>query len=424
MICCRSRDPGGAGGAANDWWTKKKAELDDQRAEPILRTIKMLELERDWYEYTGDQEQATARAAQLAEVQRAYAKTGRIPAEIEKEVIRRHRITTETSHRWSERERTLSRARKGNIGDHVRDQIKDFLGGKEAEVHAGEIKPATLESLRHCLAPFEAWFGNKPLTHVSEATLDGYRRHLLDLIAKKKITRKTAADRMNALKQFLRNRWRLRRVDLPRNMDKVGITVGHKEPKPYGLSEVKTILAATSAQPRLRLWTLLCLNCGMTQIDIANLKQSEIHDDRIIRKRTKEENEAGTPTIEYKLWGETWELLRTYRSKDKVRALLSQRGTPLYQETIKGGKVIKVDAIRLAWRRFRKKNFEGQDGITLKKLRKTGASLLAKHKHFAACRFLYLGHAPSSIADQHYTPPPQATFDEAIDWLGQQLGVK
>jgi integrase len=409
--------------AANAWWLAKKDEVDDQRAAPTPPTIKKLQMEYDWYEYTGDP-QAKIAAERLMEAQREYAKTGTIPKEIEMDLRIRHRLTPETSHLWSDRQRILERSRQGTIGDRIKDQIKDFLAGKEAEVHAGEIKPATLESLRHCLKPFDDWMGGKSLSHFTEATLDAYRKQLLDHIAKKKISRKTAADRMNALKQFLKDRWRLRRVEMPRNFDEVGIKVGHKEPKPYDLAQVKSILAATSAQPRVRLYTLLSLNCGMTQIDIANLRQSEIKDGRIIRKRTKEEDEKGTPTIEYKLWGETWDLLRQHRSKDKNLALMSQRGTPLYQETIKDGKVIKTDCIRLAWRRFRKKKFAGEDGVTLKKLRKTGATLLSDNKEYHACRYLYLGHAPSSIADKHYSPPPQKTFDEAVEWLGKQLGVK
>ena len=409
--------------AANEWWLAKKKEVDGQRATPTPATIKTLQMEYDWYEYSGDP-QAKVAAERLIEAQREYAKTGNIPDHIELDLKMRHSNNTHTTHTWSERQRLLEQSRQGTVGDHIKDQVKDFLAGKEAEVHAGEIKPATLGSLRHCLKPFVDWMGGKSLSHFTEVTLDAYRKQLLDQIAKKKISRKTAADRMNALKQFIKDRWRLRRVEMPRNFDEVGITVGHKEPKPYDLAQVKSILAATSAQPRVRLYTLLCLNCGMTQIDIANLKQSEIEDGRIIRKRTKEEDEANTPTIEYKLWGETWELLRTHRSKDKVLALLSQRGTPLYQETIKDGKVIKTDCIRLAWRRFRKKKFEGQDGVTLKKLRKTGATLLSDNKDYHACRYLYLGHAPSSIADKHYSPPPQKTFDEAMAWLGEQLGVK
>ena len=238
--------------AANEWWLTKKKEVDGQRATPIPDTIKTLQMEYDWYEYTGDpSSQGRSRTPDRA--QREYARTGNIPDHIELDLEMRHSNNPHTTHTWSERQRILERSRQGTVGDRIKDQVKDFLAGKEAEVHAGEIKPATLGSLRHCLKPFEDWMGGKSLSHFTEATLDAYRKQMLDQIAKKKISRKTAADRMNALKQFIKDRWRLRRVEMPRNFDEVGITVGHKEPKPYDLPQVKGILAATSAQPRLRL---------------------------------------------------------------------------------------------------------------------------------------------------------------------------
>ena len=33
------------------------------------------------------------------------------------------------------------------------------------------------------------------------------------------------------------------------------------------------------------------------------------------------------------------------------------------------------------------------------------------------------GSRPTSIADKSYSPPPQTTFDEALEWLGQQFGL-
>jgi hypothetical protein len=37
---------------------------------------------------------------------------------------------------------------------------------------------------------------------------------------------------------------------------------------------------------------------------------------------------------------------------------------------------------------------------------------------------LFLGLAPSSVADKHYTDAPQALLDKAVRWLGKQYGVK
>ena len=54
----------------------------------------------------------------------------------------------------------------------------------------------------------------------------------------------------------------------------------------------------------------------------------------------------------------------------------------------------------------------------------TEATLLSDNKEYHGCKFLYLGHAPSSIADKNYTPAAQKTFDEAMEWLGKELGIK
>ena len=34
----------------------------------------------------------------------------------------------------------------------------------------------------------------------------------------------------------------------------------------------------------------------------------------------------------------------------------------------------------------------------------------------------FLGHAPKDIAHRHYTLADQPLFDEAVTWLGKQLG--
>jgi hypothetical protein len=34
----------------------------------------------------------------------------------------------------------------------------------------------------------------------------------------------------------------------------------------------------------------------------------------------------------------------------------------------------------------------------------------------------FLGHSPRTVADRHYVVPPQELLDEAVTWLGRQLG--
>lgn len=60
--------------------------------------------------------------------------------------------------------------------------------------------------------------------------------------------------------------------------------------------------------------------------------------------------------------------------------------------------------------------------LSFKYLRKTGASMLAGSA-FYPLRGTYLAHAPSSIADRHYCQVSQAGFDDALRWLGTELGL-
>jgi hypothetical protein len=58
----------------------------------------------------------------------------------------------------------------------------------------------------------------------------------------------------------------------------------------------------------------------------------------------------------------------------------------------------------------------------LKELRKLGATLLASHEVYGRFHSYFLGHSPRTVADRHYVRPPQELFDEAVLWLGEQLG--
>jgi len=413
--------------AANDWWDRK---LDSIKTKPTtFPGLDHLELERDWYTFIGQTDQALSIADEI-ERYKELAAAGKLSQQDEKDLELRYPRGEQFIH-WSERRRIIERVRTV-VGERIGQQVQDFLDAKEAEVQAGEIQPTTFHSIRYGLKPFETWFGpDRLLEHIDANTLDLYRRHLIDQITKKKLSRRTAAGRLVVLKQFLRDRWRLERIkDLPRNIDDLSIEKRDKTPNPYTVEEVSQILAL--AQPRQKLYLLLMLNCGMTQVDIGTLHQHEVIDGRIIRKRTKEVHEKNTPEVNYLLWTETKELLGVYLSKSKKGpALLNASGESLYRAKTANGKLVKTDSIRLMWRRFRKSRLKDKDtgkeivpDASLKRLRKTGASILNESKEFAACKYLYLGHAPSSIADKHYTPPPQSVFDEAIRYLGNQLGIQ
>jgi len=84
------------------------------------------------------------------------------------------------------------------------------------------------------------------------------------------------------------------------------------------------------------------------------------------------------------------------------------------------GEIRKNDNIKNAYERLRR-----DLGIekSLKSLKKTSATLIRDNERFRGLEALFLGHAPQSMADKHYTRAPQTTFDEAVLWLGKELSI-
>lgn len=166
------------------------------------------------------------------------------------------------------------------------------------------------------------------------------------------------------------------------------------------------------------------LNCSYTQKDISDLRVSEVdwNEGRIVRKRSKTADCENVPTVNYLLWPETFRLLQQERAVDSEdRVLRNNKGNPIWSEEItKEGKYKKNDNIKNAFDRLRK-----ELGIAkpLKSLKKTSASLLRDNEKFSALASLFLGHAPQSMSDRHYTQVPQKLLDQAVTWLGQEYGL-
>jgi integrase len=161
---------------------------------------------------------------------------------------------------------------------------------------------------------------------------------------------------------------------------------------------------------------LLALNCGFTQADISDLTHEEAKNGRITRKRSKTRRKKTTPEVSYLLWAETSKSLEEHRSTDPLRVLVTHSGKPWVDNSRHG-----ADSIRTQYRYVLDRT-----GITasFKALRKTAATMLERHPTFRAYAQYFLGHAPQTVAQTHYTTPDQEEFDRAVTWLGDQFGVK
>ena len=255
-----------------------------------------------------------------------------------------------------------------------------------------------------------------------------YFIYLSGRVASGEISPATAKDYIGVARSFVRSRYERRLIDLPRNLTskQLAIAVPIKDPVTFTVEEAKAYLAA--ATDRTRLYLLMMLNCGMYPQDISSLTQDEVDWERghINRKRTKTRNRSEkVPRVDYLLWRETFALLKRYRSNHPTLVLLNENGKPLFTEQRKqNGKLSRNQNVQFAYRRLQEKmKVKGEAKKGLKAFRKTGATLLEQSVYG---RFVehYLGEAPQTIASRHYAHKNGAEFDQAIKWLGEQLGIE
>lgn len=261
---------------------------------------------------------------------------------------------------------------------------------------------------------------------VDAATLSGFRNHLLQQIAADKFSSSYAHDILSSFKSFLR--WLANNTDklehLPKNIDDKRMRIAKKkgQTKVLEIQQVQAILK--QATKRTKLYVLLGLNCAMTQQDMSDLHPDEVDWTAgvITRKRSKTNKYDSVPTVSYPLWEPTFELLKKEMSSDKERVLLTSTGKALKTEFLDAShKIQKTDSVRSSIRRLAK---NAEIDFTLKMLKKTSASLIRNNRDFQGLESLFLDHAPLSMADRHYTTVPQDLLNEAVLWLGDELGVK
>ena len=327
-------------------------------------------------------------------------------------------LNWQPSGKWSERIYQLDRGSRKTTGkgtQAVGFQISRFLEFKSAQVAGDHRAVATFATLKERLTQFERWIGAG--IHVKEingTTLRDYYKFLL--------TRETGNIRrrnlFNAAKQWIRWAWKQDDVELetlPKAMnddDLKFLTHLNRDGEETEISEdllftPPEIVAMTSDLPlRWRCYAALCLNCGFTQIDLANLKKDQIDlkERRLVFKRTKTKRHKSPPKVNYKLWRTTVELLQQVMSDDPVYVFTTKNGNQLMTETLVDGKVKRWDTVGSAWRKMQQRNRVPKKPF--KYLRKTGSNWLKYHDEFSTLQQTYLAQAHTSIAERHYTCAP------------------
>jgi integrase len=214
-------------------------------------------------------------------------------------------------------------------------------------------------------------------------------------------------------------------IPLPPNLNerRYGFKEAHPAVAMPDLGEIRRVVGAATGQLRLHL--LLMLNCAFTQIDVANLRQDEVdwENGRINRKRTKTKSKKAVPVVNYPLWSETRSLLERFRQPTGDLVLRTHSGKAWVRDEIDPvGKRHKTDQIRTNYGHLRRKL---NSKLSLSKLRKVGASLLADEREYAVFAQRFLGHAPTTMAEKRYigNHAGQDSFDKAVDWIRSKIAL-
>lgn len=308
--------------------------------------------------------------------------------------------------------------------DTLGTSIESYLATKLAKVRAGDLTAGRYDPIRTHLHHFRDWLGSTAaVSSINGKALTSFHAELLTAITEERLSVAYARDRLSAVKSFVQWLWRVEAIEeLPRVLapgsNDLRISRKTSTPDVFTIDEVKKLL--TAATDRTKLYLLLMLNTGSTQKDISDLLPTEVdwRQGTITRKRSKTARHKGVPTVTYKLWNETFRLLKQERRPGAATVLVNHDGGPLKVETLDdSGKLKKIDNVASAFARLKRST-----GVKkpLKYFRKTSANLLKSNKEFRGLEALFLGHSPATVEERHYTQAPQQLLNEAIMWLGTQ----
>lgn len=296
----------------------------------------------------------------------------------------------------------------------------------ESRCRAGQLSNSRFDIYKREVNRFSAWIGEHATVEaIDPSAIEDYFAHLAAKVASGEHAPNTAALAFVSMKQFVV--WLSERgvIPQPGNLKSRAFTFnsGPKSIDVFTPEEIGELLRFSSE--RLRLYLLIMMNCGGYQSDVADMTQDEVDwkSGTIKRARSKTRDHGGL-VVTYKLWPETFDLLKKHRAKDGPLALLHD-GKPIARRWIEDGVMKKYDAVLLEWKKLARRMRPKKIRLSMMHLRKTSASMLGTHPQYKFYSSYFLAHAPGNITDSHYVIPSDAEFFEALTWLrGAILGHK
>ena len=316
--------------------------------------------------------------------------------------------------------------------------IDRFIDAQYRRCAEGQIKVGRLEKIKNMIKTYRNWSSIVRVGKIgTKEHIEGYRRFLSDNVITEEWKPKYANDLFSGLKmliQWLFDEEVLQEYPacLQRKGNKYSFTVPLPTPETIPLEWVHKLLE--SANPRLKLYILLALNCGFVSSDIGQLT-AEKYDPkagRITYKRKKTEKFRNVPMVHYKLWDKTKALLDDEIAANKKKypkstkhLLMNENGSPLWTEYIDAeGKTHKSDNIASAFKRLvAKLRTVNPDmpSISFKQFRKTSSSLIRNDKMHAMYAWLFLGHSPQTTGDKFYNALDNTILDDTTAWLHDKI---
>ena len=263
------------------------------------------------------------------------------------------------------------RARKQATIDGL---VNVYLEARRTLADSGQIAVTTYSSEKFRLANFLSFchfLGKGQLSEVlTPDFLGSYRTALLKAVGEGQSSIVSVKNCLKTLKACCEWAYDEELLDsLPRKIKSIA-SVKLPAPKPQSFTPEEVRAMYQGANDRMKLFILLALNLGYTQVDVGTLEHGMIDwkTGLVTRNRHKTGQEQ-----QAKLWPLTLRLLRQHATDSKTGpVLLAESGQPLLADKIKtDGNGTRTDSIRLAYGRL-------QDALNMQALRETRPELFAR----------------------------------------------
>lgn len=390
--------------AANEWWERRRQTLDlPSEGDRVARARRIGDIAREFDSLDDDDRRAVVRSVFGGQADDAF------------DALKAQAVEIVEGTEPTPTDRTLA------------FQVESWKGLLLSAQRSGQMSEGRFDAYCRKIRPFVEWIGpGTAIDAIDEDKVEGYFGRLTELVGAKRYSPVTAHEMLMTAKQFVRWMAEKRLIPLPGNINSRRFRFNHsvaQEVETFEADEVREILAACDGfSERTKLYVLMMLNTGAYQTDLAELRRGEVDWSAGVVKRARSKTrERGGPVVSYKLWPETFELLEKHGSKDGELVLTTDDGNPLVRYWIEGERMRRYDAIQSAWTRLGGKMGVARIRLGMKHLRKTSASILARHPQFKFYILHFLADSPKGMADKHYVVPSDAEFFEALDWLRTQI---